>query len=80
MPRSFLVKKYFSNKKPCYRESLLDSQTGMLNLCKLFFPVNVPLKSLSNHNLYFKLEKLKMVIADSLGNNISAAKMFDLDL
>ena len=28
MPRSFLVKKYFSNKKPYYRESQLESQTG----------------------------------------------------
>ncbi|CAF91442.1 unnamed protein product [Tetraodon nigroviridis] len=28
MPRSFLVKKYFSNKKPCYRESHLESQRG----------------------------------------------------
>ena len=28
MPRSFLVKKYFSNKKPYYRESHLESQTG----------------------------------------------------
>ncbi len=32
MPRSFLVKKYFSNKKPYYRESQLESQTG-----KFFF-------------------------------------------
>lgn len=32
MPRSFLVKKYFSNKKPYYRESQLESQTGK------FFP------------------------------------------
>lgn len=30
MPRSFLVKKYFSNKKPCYKESQLESQTGKL--------------------------------------------------
>lgn len=30
MPRSFLVKKYFSNKKPYYRESQQESQTGML--------------------------------------------------
>lgn len=34
MPRSFLVKKYFSNKKPYYRESQLESQTG-----KFFSPL-----------------------------------------
>lgn len=28
MPRSFLVKKYFSSKKPYYRESQMESQTG----------------------------------------------------
>lgn len=32
MPRSFLVKKYFSNKKPCYRESHLESQSGKSDL------------------------------------------------
>uniref|UniRef100_A0A671WAW5 Snail family zinc finger 1b n=2 Tax=Sparus aurata TaxID=8175 RepID=A0A671WAW5_SPAAU len=30
MPRSFLVKKYFSNKKPYYRESHLESQTAFV--------------------------------------------------
>ncbi|XP_017270509.1 snail family zinc finger 1b [Kryptolebias marmoratus] len=30
MPRSFLVKKYFSSKKPHYRESQLDSQTAVV--------------------------------------------------
>ena len=33
MPRSFLVKKYFSNKKPYYRESQLESQAGKFLLC-----------------------------------------------
>lgn len=33
MPRSFLVKKYFSNKKPCYRESHLESQSGKFDFC-----------------------------------------------
>lgn len=33
MPRSFLVKKYFSNKKPCYRESHLESQSGKFDAC-----------------------------------------------
>lgn len=32
MPRSFLVKKYFSSKKPCYRESHLESQRGEFGL------------------------------------------------
>lgn len=32
MPRSFLVKKYFSNKKTCYRESHLESQSGKFDL------------------------------------------------
>ncbi|KAK1898366.1 Protein snail like Sna [Dissostichus eleginoides] len=30
MPRSFLVKKYFSSKKPYYRESHLESQTAFV--------------------------------------------------
>ncbi|CAL1605725.1 unnamed protein product [Knipowitschia caucasica] len=30
MPRSFLVKKYYSNKKPCYRESHLDSHAAYI--------------------------------------------------
>ncbi|KAK2851505.1 hypothetical protein Q5P01_007781 [Channa striata] len=30
MPRSFLVKKYFSNKKPYYRDSQLESQTAFV--------------------------------------------------
>ncbi|XP_068607355.1 snail family zinc finger 1b [Brachionichthys hirsutus] len=30
MPRSFLVKKYFSNKKSCYKESSLESQTALV--------------------------------------------------
>ncbi|XP_019746194.1 protein snail homolog Sna-like [Hippocampus comes] len=44
MPRSFLVKKYFSSKKPCYRESLLlDSQTA-------FVPESFPRAALPTQN------------------------------
>ncbi|KAF7209967.1 snail family zinc finger 1b [Nothobranchius furzeri] len=43
MPRSFLVKKYFSSKKPYYKESQLDSQTA-------FVPESFPRAELPNHN------------------------------
>lgn len=43
MPRSFLVKKYFSNKKPCYRESQLESQTA-------FVPESFPRAELPTQN------------------------------
>ncbi|KAM4572176.1 snail family zinc finger 1b [Fundulus diaphanus] len=43
MPRSFLVKKYFSNKKPYYRESQLESQTA-------FVPESFPLAELPTQN------------------------------
>lgn len=41
MPRSFLVKKYFSNKKPNYSE--LESQTGecAFKSCLLFYAISV---------------------------------------
>uniref|UniRef100_A0A096M925 Snail family zinc finger 1b n=1 Tax=Poecilia formosa TaxID=48698 RepID=A0A096M925_POEFO len=47
MPRSFLVKKYFSNKKPYYRESQLESQTGKFST---FVPESFPLAELPTQN------------------------------
>ncbi|XP_037101667.1 protein snail homolog Sna-like [Syngnathus acus] len=43
MPRSFLVKKYFSSRKPCHWESLLDSQTAVV-------PESFPRAALPNQN------------------------------
>ncbi|XP_061526179.1 snail family zinc finger 1b [Phycodurus eques] len=44
MPRSFLVKKYFSSKKACYRDSLLESQSA-------FVPESFPRADLPTQNL-----------------------------
>uniref|UniRef100_A0A3Q1F758 Snail family zinc finger 1b n=2 Tax=Acanthochromis polyacanthus TaxID=80966 RepID=A0A3Q1F758_9TELE len=43
MPRSFLVKKYFSSRKPYYRESQLESQTA-------FVPESFPRADLPTQN------------------------------
>uniref|UniRef100_A0A3P9IEW2 Snail family zinc finger 1b n=1 Tax=Oryzias latipes TaxID=8090 RepID=A0A3P9IEW2_ORYLA len=43
MPRSFLVKKYFSSKKPCYRENHLESQSA-------FVPESFPKAELPTQN------------------------------
>ncbi|XP_061663511.1 snail family zinc finger 1b [Syngnathoides biaculeatus] len=44
MPRSFLVKKYFSSRKPYYRDSLLESQSA-------FVPESFPRADLPTQNL-----------------------------
>lgn len=56
MPRSFLVKKYFSNKKPNYSE--LESQTGecafksCLFMCAIVYKISMRIEELMNMTYY----------------------------
>ncbi|XP_061827189.1 snail family zinc finger 1b [Nerophis lumbriciformis] len=83
MPRSFLVKKYFSSKKPpCYRDSHLESQTALV-------PESFPRADLPTQNsaltcypsdLFSSMDKLPAPLSPIASASLPPSPLGPLDL